>query len=113
MGRERAGDERESWGGGSLELVAGDGAMRKCPLPCCMQAERIETCEARGMGFCLSRFSAATGEASGCPIHGRGVGTRGEGLCHPHSFIMEEEELQNQLLGDVSAWDLVPQLCHV
>lgn len=34
------------------------------------------------------------------------VGARGEGLCHPHFFIMEEQELQNQLLGDVPAWGL-------
>lgn len=40
------------------------------------------------------------------PCPWKRVGTRGEGLCHPHSSIMEEEELQNQLLEDVPAWAL-------
>lgn len=40
---ERAGGEGESWGGGTLELVARGGTMRKCPLPCCMQAGTMDT----------------------------------------------------------------------
>lgn len=66
----------------------------------------MEMHESHGMGFCLSGCSVVTDAVLWCPIHGRGVGARGEGLCHPHSSIVEEEELQKQLPRGVPACGL-------
>ena len=73
----------------------------------------MEVREAQGMGFRLPGCSAVTDAVSGCPVHGGGVGAKGEGLCHPCSFIMEEEELQNQLPGVFLPGAWVAWLCCV
>lgn len=73
----------------------------------------METHEAQGTGFHLCGCFAVRDAVSGCLVHRGGVSAKGKGLCHPRSFIVEEEELQNQLLGVFLPGACVAWLCRV